>query len=91
MGDEIATQPTQTSWCLLYKTVKSIILNLEQHYGTAIQPVPYNEALHEKGSCYIFMKTVCKPAGMLYSRTSWNAPRNYIYPIAEGRVLCQVL
>lgn len=36
MGDKIATQPTQTSWCLLYKTEKKHHTYLERHYSTAI-------------------------------------------------------
>lgn len=64
---------------------------LEQHYTPAIQPVPYNKALCEKDPFYIIAETVCKPSGMLTSRTCWNAPRNDINPIAEVRVLCQDL
>lgn len=72
------------AYCI--KHFKKYPIYLEQHYGTAIQPVPYNEVLHEKGTYYY---RDCKPSGMLCSRTSWNAPRNDIRPIAEVRVLCQ--
>ena len=43
------------AYCI--KHFKKCYIYLAQHYGTAIQPVPFNEALHEKGPCYIITKT----------------------------------
>lgn len=74
------------AYCI--KHFKKHHIYLEQHYGTAIEPVPYNEALHETGTYYY---RDCKPSGMLSTRTFWNAPKNDIHPTAEVRVLCQDL
>lgn len=43
------------AYCI--KRFKKHYIYLAQHYGTAIQLVPFNEALHEKAPCYIITKT----------------------------------
>lgn len=46
----------QVSACCI-KCYKKHYIYLAQRYCTAIEPVPFNEALHEKGPCYIITKT----------------------------------
>lgn len=43
------------AYCI--KRFKKHYIYLAQHYSTAIQLVPFNEALHEKAPCYIITKT----------------------------------
>lgn len=43
------------AYCI--KRFKKRYIYLVQHYGTAIEPVPFNETLHEKRPCYIITKT----------------------------------
>lgn len=48
MGDKIAAQPTQQVGAYCIKLFQKCYVCLAQHYGTTIEPVPFNEALHEK-------------------------------------------
>lgn len=69
MGDKIATQPTQTSWCLLYKTEKNIILIL-----SGIIALPFN--------LFLIMR-LCMKKGLVLLQRLFANPQD-CYSITSG-------
>lgn len=72
------------AYCI--KCFKTRYVYLAQLYGTAIQPVPFDEAFHEKGLCYIISIASKTDSKHQECCVAENAPQKYICPYAEFMV-----